>query len=51
MQIRHELSNWHLFMAVMAFVGLVLFGGVMAHLFLYGEPLKWIIKTLILSCT
>jgi hypothetical protein len=51
MQIRHELSNWHLFIVVMFFVGLVLLGGFVAHLILYGDVIKWIIKTLILSCT
>lgn len=46
-----ELNNWHLFIAVMFFVGLVLLGAVIAHLIIYGDILKWIIKTLILSCT
>jgi hypothetical protein len=46
-----SISNWHLFIVGAAFVGLVLLGGFVAHLFLYGDLLKWIIKTLILSCT
>lgn len=51
MQIRHELSNWHLFLGGALFVGLVLLGGLVAHLIIYGDLIKWILKTLILSCT
>ena len=46
-----ELNNWHLFIGGALFVGLVLLGGLVAHLIIYGDILKWIIKTLILSCT
>lgn len=51
MQIKQELSNWHLFLGGALFVGLVLLGGLVAHLIIYGGIIKWIIKTLILSCT
>lgn len=51
MPIKLELSNWHLFLGGAVFVGLMLLGGLVAHLITYGSVIKWIIKTLILSCT
>jgi hypothetical protein len=51
MQIKQELSNWHLFVGGVVAVFLMVLGAVIAHLIIYGEITKWIIKTLISSCT
>jgi hypothetical protein len=46
-----SVDNWHLFIGVVVAVFLMVLGAVIAHLLIYGGVLKWIIKTLILSCT
>jgi len=46
-----SIDNWHLFIGVVVAVFLMVLGAVIAHLLIYGGVLKWIIKTLILSCT
>lgn len=46
-----ELNNWHLFVGGVVAVFLMVLGAVIAHLIIYGDITKWIIKTLILSCT
>jgi hypothetical protein len=51
MLLKQELSNWHLFLGVVVAVFLMVSGAVIAHLIIYGGITKWIIKTLILSCT
>ncbi len=48
---KQTLSNWLPLVVVVAVVFLMLLGGLIAHLIIYGEIIKWIIKTLILSCT
>ena len=45
-----ELNNWHLFVGGVVAVFLMVLGAVIAHLIIYGDITKWIIKTLILSC-
>jgi len=51
MLLKQELNNWHLFIAVVVAVFLMVSGAVIAHLIIYGDLTKWMIKTLILSCT
>jgi hypothetical protein len=46
-----SVDNWHLFIGGVVAVFLMVLGAVIAHLIIYGEITKWIIKTLILSCT
>jgi hypothetical protein len=46
-----SIDNWHLFIGGVVAVFLMVLGAVIAHLIIYGDVLKWIIKTLILSCT